>query len=128
MDKSRIIQKWRPVIENIGVKNNQMCDIICLFCENYIITNTDSNDLPEKIKNVLSKLENATRSEVKKTFYNPITGEIEYELENGFTITDKNKFKTDPKIEDLVLIFGIDIVRELDIELFRDYTLDKILP
>ena len=73
------------------------------------------------------KLQNSEKSEIKRTLYNPISGEIEYELENGFIITEKNKFKREPTIEEMVDLFGIDFIRELDTQKWREHTLNKIL-
>lgn len=127
MDKSKIIQKWSPVMENMGLINKHLIDIMCLFCEDYSIKNHTSDELPKRVKMILEKIEKIKKSVVKNTLYNPITGEIEYELENGFIITEKNKFKREPTIDELVDLFGIDFIRELDKQEFRENRLNKIL-
>jgi len=121
------LTKWAPIMENLGIVNKHLSEVMSFFCENYIVNNPDSVDLPEKINNLLLKLQNSEKSEIKRTLYNPISGEIEYELENGFIITEKNKFKREPTIEEMVDLFGIDFIRELDTQKWREHTLNKIL-
>jgi len=125
--KSKTINKWRPIMENLGIVNNHLSDILILFCEDYLVNNPDSDDLPERINTLLLKIQNAEKSEIKRTLYNPITGEIEYELQNGFIITEKNKFKREPTTEELVDLFGVDFIRELDKQKWREHSLNKIL-
>lgn len=121
------LTKWAPIMENLGIVNKHLSEVMSFFCENYIVNNPDSDDLPEKVNNLLLKLQNSEKSEIKRTLYNPISGEIEYELENGFIITEKNKFKREPTIEEMVDLFGIDFIRELDTQKWREHTLNKIL-
>lgn len=128
MDKiNKIFTKWSPIMESLGIVNKHLSDIMCLYCEDYCTNNPDSKDLPDKINHLLLKLQNAEKSEIKRTLYNPISGMIEYELENGFIITEKNKFKREPTTEELVDLFGIDFIRELDTQKWREHSLNKIL-
>ena len=121
------LTKWAPIMENLGIVNKHLSEVMSFFCENYIVNNPDSDDLPERVNHLLLKLQNSEKSEIKRTLYNPISGEIEYELENGFIITEKNKFKREPTIEEMVDLFGIDFIRELDTQKWREHTLNKIL-
>jgi len=125
--KSKIFSKWFPVLEQLGIVNKHLLEIMSLFCEDYCVNNPNSEDLPEKINLLLVKLQNVEKSEIKRTLYNPISGEVEYELENGFIITEKNKFKREPTAEELVDLFGVDFIRELDTQKWREYSLNKIL-
>lgn len=127
-ERNNILQKWRPVIENsTNIKNTYIVDIMCLFCEDYYINNPENTDLPEKIANIVILLKESEKREVKRTLYNPLSGEIEYELDNGFTITEWNRFKKEPTTDELIYLFGIDFVRELDKQKFRENRLNKIL-
>ena len=125
--KNKTLTKWAPIMENLGIVNKHLSEIMSLFCEDYCVNNPDRDDLPEKINQLLLKLQNAEKSEIKRTLYNPITGEIEYELESGFVITEKNKFKREPTTEELVDLFGVDFIRELDKQKWREHSLNKIL-
>ena len=129
MDKNKSLKKWTPtpIMENLGIVNKHLSDTMCLFCEDYISNNPDREDLPERVNQLLLKLQNTEKSEIKRTLYNPITGEIEYELENGFIITEKNKFKREPTTDELIYLFGVDFVRELNPQMWREYSLNKIL-
>ena len=125
--KSEIIDKWIPITQGLGIVNKNLAEIISFFCEDYCVSNPDKDDLPEKINHLLTKLKKSKKSEIKRTLYNPISGEIEYELENGFIITEKNKFKREPTTEELVDLFGVDFIRELDKQKWREHSLNKIL-
>jgi hypothetical protein len=37
MENEKIIKKWRPVIEQLGVKNSYLINTICIFCEKYTL-------------------------------------------------------------------------------------------
>ena len=131
-ERNNILQKWRPVMESGAsqlshIKNKHLTDIMCLFCEDYCIKNPENSDLPEKIANIVIQLNSIEKREVKRTFYNPLSGEIEYELDNGFIVTERNKYKKEPNTDELIYLFGIDFVRELDKQEFRENRLNKIL-
>ena len=105
-NKGKIIQKWTPIFESIGLPDTKVREVI--------------NEL-------LKTLEKAEKREVKRTLYNPITGKIEYELDNGIFIDEKNKFKQEPSIKQLIYLFGVDFVREVDKQGFREERLNEII-
>jgi adenine C2-methylase RlmN of 23S rRNA A2503 and tRNA A37 len=126
MDKKKALQKWSPVLENIGIKNLILQEYIAIWAENYVLQNPNVNDLPEKMAKLLSKLQKI-RQEVVKTYYNPISGAIEYELSNGLVVNEENRFKNELTQENLIDLFGIDFTRELDVEEFRENRLNGII-
>lgn len=126
MDKKKVLQKWSPVLEGIGIKNLILQEYIAIWAENYVLQNPNVDDLPEKITKLLSKLQKI-RQEVVKTYYNPISGLIEYELSNGLVVNEENRFKNELGQENLIDLFGIDFTRELDVEEFRENRLNGII-
>jgi hypothetical protein len=127
MDKKKVLQKkWSPVLESIGIKNLILQEYIAIWAENYVLQNPNVNDLSEKIAKLLSKLQKI-RQEVVKTYYNPISGAIEYELSNGLVVNEENRFKNELTQENLIDLFGIDFTRELDVEEFRENRLNGII-
>lgn len=94
MDKKKIVQKWGPVLESLGIKNLILQEYIAIWAENLVIRNPDLDDLPGEMAKLLSKLQK-TRMEVVKTYYNPISGTIEYELSNGLIVNENNRFKNE---------------------------------
>ena len=35
LENEKIIRKWGPVIEQLGIKNNYLINMVCIFCEKY---------------------------------------------------------------------------------------------
>lgn len=130
-NKGKIIQKWTPIFESMGLPDTKVRELFCLFAEDYSIRANqglvDSDKLPEVIDGLLKTLEKVEKREVKRTLYNPITGKIEYELDNGIVIDEKNKFKQEPSIKQLIYLFGVDFVREVDKQGFREERLNEII-
>lgn len=126
MDRYRIIKKWSPVIQGLGVNNKMFIEYLSIYCENYALKNPEGVDLAEKINNILSKTRDL-KIEVVKTFYNPMYGSIQYELSNGLIVDENNKYQSDLSLGDFVELFGIDVIKELDLEEFREYQLNKII-
>lgn len=126
ISRSNIIKKWKPVINNIGVVNDKLAEYICIFCEDYCYNNPEKNDIAEKIKDLLLKL-SKENIEVVKTYYNPVYGKVEYELSNGLIVDEFNKFNKELTTQNLIELFGINFVRELDIKGFRDNRLNDII-
>ena len=153
LENEKIIRKWGPIIESLGIKNDYLIHMICIFCEKYstrekyyyktngsngmgpINTNNLSgtgdtlSNLPEKLKNIVHKLNKMDKIEIKKSFYNPFTGLIEHELENGL-ILDENMHIKDMDEKKFIHIFGeigLEILRESDPTTFRDKRLNEIL-
>ena len=139
MDNERIIKKWRPVIEQFGIKNGYLINTICIFCEKYslrenlkkvvTVTGDYNSNLPEKLKEIISKINNLEKIEIVKSYYNPFTGLIEHELKNGFKLDENMKIQ-DMDEEKFIHIFGeigIEILRETDPVAFREKRLNKVL-
>lgn len=131
MDKSRIIQKWAPIFESLGLYDNKFRELLCLFAEDYAIRGergkVDQNKLPEIINELIISASKSCRIEVKRTFYNSITGKLEYELENGLIVDEKNKFKKELTTSELISLFGTDFVREIDKQGFREERINELL-
>ena len=128
--KDKILKKWTPVFESIGIVDGELREILCLFSEDYCMRNPiDSREgkLQFIIKDILEKLDKTKKIEITKTVYNPITGRIEYELENGLIVDEKNKFKTELSTKDIVSLFGVDFAREIDKQGFREERINEIL-
>jgi len=126
MDLNRVVSKWGPIIKNLGVVNTKLIEYISIYCEKYQFENTDSNDLPEKLKNILSKL-SKSRLEVTKTYYNPLYGKFEFHLSNGLIVDEFNNYEGDLSLDDMIFLFGVDFTRELDVEKFRENRLNNII-
>lgn len=130
-NKGRIIKKWTPVFESMGLPDTKVRELFCLFAEDYSDRVNrglvDPDKLPEVINDLLKTLEVVEKREVKRTLYNPVTGKIEYELENGIIIDENNKFKQEPSIKQLIYFFGVDFVREVDKQGFREERLNEII-
>lgn len=153
MDKEKIYRKWRPVVESAGVKNNYLCKILSEWLEynaneenryantldtlgrssvsgnvSGIFNSTGSSDIATKFKNVLSTLNNLFKVEVVKTYYNPVMSSFEYVLENGVILDDKGNFKNEELTYiELIDIFGVDFVKTMDVQKFRENRLDNII-
>jgi len=152
MENEKIIKKWRPIIEQLGVKNNYLINTICIFCEKYSLreskmfmetgingmgpvkkgtagTAGHNTTLLNKLKEIISKLNNLEKIQIVKSYYNPFTGLIEHELKNGFKL-DENMNIQDMDEEKFIHIFGeigIEILRETDPVDFREKRLNEIL-
>jgi hypothetical protein len=135
MDKKMILKKWKPIIEDIfKYKNEYLVDMICIYCEAYsnrINNERDkiNNTLPQMLIELKNKLDIVERLEVKKTYYNPYTGLIEYELENEIIVDEKNIIK-DFDEKTFIKLFGkigLEIIRDIDISKFRDERINEII-
>lgn len=127
MNKDKILKKWTPVFESIGIVDGELRKILCLFSEDYCNRNPNKEDLQYIIEDILKTLDKTKKIEITKTVYNPITGRIEYELENGLIVDEKNKFKTELSTKDIVSLFGVDFAREIDKQGFREERINEIL-
>lgn len=45
MDRYRIIKKWSPVIQNLGINNKMFIEYLSIYCENYVLKNPGGVDL-----------------------------------------------------------------------------------
>jgi hypothetical protein len=142
MEKYKIIQKWRPVIEKLfdGIKNDYLIDCICLYCEKYsnkiiedipisIIGPGDYNHLSQKLNEIKSKLINLPTIRIISSYYNPYTGKIQHNLENGLTIDENAKIDSIDEDKFIYLFgeIGIEILRDADTGQFREGRINNIL-
>jgi hypothetical protein len=141
MQKYKIIQKWRPVVEkSFDIKNDYLIDCICLYCEKYsnkiiedipisIIGSGDYNDLPQKLNEIKSKLTNLPTLRLISSYYNPYTGKIQHNLENGLTIDENGKIDSMDEDKFIYLFgeIGIEILRDADPGQFREGRINNIL-
>jgi len=126
MNHYKSFQKWSPIIKNLGVVNEKLIVYISIYCEKYILENPKSDNLPEKLKNLLDKLSN-NRVEVVKIYYNPLYGKLEYKLSNGLVVDEFHRYENDLSIDDMIYLFGLEFTRDLDIENFRETRLNNII-
>lgn len=126
-NKDKIFKKWMPIFKSIGIQNQTLLEMFCLYSDQYSINNPNGLDLPEKINDLIWKLKSVNKLKVVSTLYNPLSGKLEYELENGLIIDENNKFKKELSQEDLISVFGIDFIREINKTDFREKRLKDIL-
>lgn len=123
---NKVVSKWSPILKNLGVVNEKLIEYISIYCENYVINNPNNDDLPERLKNILSKLSNR-RIEIIKSYYNPVYGKFEYQLSNGLIVDEFHNYHNDLTIDDMILLFGVEFTRDLDVEKFREERLNNII-
>jgi hypothetical protein len=126
MNLNKVVSKWGPIIKNLGVVNTKLIEYISVYCEKYILENPDSDDLPIKLKNILSKL-SKKRIEVTKTYYNPLYGKFEFHLSNGLIVDEFHNYESNLSLDDMIFLFGVGFTRELDVEKFREERLNNII-
>ena len=131
MDKDREFRKWFPILDNIGFKNKKIVELLAIYCDKRanVIDSTlgakDSANLASELKELYESI-SRKRIEVVKTYYNPFLSKMQYELSNGLIIDQDNQFERDLTHEELIELFGVDFVRELDVETFRENRLKKL--
>ena len=121
MDKDRAVTNWSPILNNLGFTNKKIVHILSIYCEK----RSDSQDLTSELKKLYHSI-SRKRIEVVKTYYNTFLGKIQYELSNGVIIDEDNQFERDLSQEELIELFGVDFVRELDVETFRENRLKDL--
>jgi hypothetical protein len=129
MEKYKIIQKWRPVIEkSFDGKNYYLIDCICLYCEKYSQKDIN-NDLPQKLNEINSKLANLPTIRIISSYYNPYTSKIQHNLENGLTIDENGEIDSMDEDKFIYLFgeIGIEILRDADPVQFREGRINNIL-
>jgi hypothetical protein len=127
--RREIIRKWRPIVtNNIGVINEEIIEYTSLYCEWYLKNNrnNDAINLNDRLSEINSRIKNPIRIDIVGKSYNPVSGLIEYKLSNGTYIPILGGVS---KISDeqLVWIFDIEFIKEIDIQLYRDLKIDKII-
>jgi hypothetical protein len=132
MNVDKVIKKWSPVLENVlGAKNKELIKLVSIFAEKYSVENPSSDDLPEKINEIKSKI-SKKRIEVK-TFYNTYTSRIEYELPStiierpGIRINESGDIYDELSTDNIIELFGIEFARYVDKEGFRENILNELL-
>jgi hypothetical protein len=133
IDKDKAIVKWMPIIDNVfGYKNTYLNNTICIFCEKYSLRVKDQTHLHQKLNELKNKLDNTNRIPVTKSFYNPLTGIIEHELESGVSVLENKEGFNIKNFDEQTFIdlfgkIGVEILRETDPEKFRNDRLKSIL-
>jgi hypothetical protein len=125
MDKDRAVRKWSPILNTLGFTNKKIVHILSIYCEKYCEKRSDSQDLASELKKLYDSI-SRKRIEVVKTYYNSFLGKMQYELSNGAIIDEDNQFERDLSQEELIELFGVDFVRELDVETFRENRLKDL--
>jgi hypothetical protein len=129
-DRVRTIKKWSPIIENhLNYKNKSVNDLICVYCEWYVSDPLDldtGNTLPNILMEIKEKIDSWERIEILGKYFNPASGHVEYKLESGKFIRTKDS-DYELSNEDLIELFGIEFIKDLDPQKFRDIQLNKIL-
>lgn len=126
MNVDKVVKKWSPVLENVlGTKNKELIKLVSIFAEKYSLENPLSDDLPEKINEIKNKI-SERRIEVK-IFYNTYTGRIEYELPSGVRINESGDIYEELSTDNIIELFGIEFVRYVDKEGFRESRLNELL-
>ena len=120
-----IKRKWLPIVDNhFNIKNKQVEELICFYCEWMSIKDPDV--LSERLMCIKDRIESFDRIKIKGKVYNPSSGAIEYELSNGKFIPIKGG-TIELNTDDLIKIFGIEFIRTIDPDGFRDEQINKIL-
>ena len=144
-NKDRALKKWRPIIDNmLLIKNIELLTNICIYCEWYNLkiyevlaspvvngntqvihqTNDEEAHLSTKVKEILQKVKNSTdRIEIVGSYLNIVTGAVEYKLENGEFIEENYELSD----ENLIKLFGLEFIKDVYIEKYRNINIDKIL-
>lgn len=127
-NESLIIKKWMPVIENhLKFKNSNINRLICIYCEWYSSdTLSGGDDLTNILMNIKEKIDTHERIEILGKYLNPASGHIEYKLASGKFIPLKDTDYELPE-DELIELFGIEFIRDLDPQKFRDDQLNKLL-
>lgn len=128
IDRSMTVKKWMPIIErHLHYKNNSINTLICFYCEWYTKDVYENSDLPDRLMEIKDKIDSYSRIEILGQFFNPASGIIEYKLKNGKFISAESQVDYELSDDELLEIFGIGFIRELDPQKFRDIQLDKLL-
>lgn len=131
--REMIIKKWSPIVENnIPTRNKKIIEYCSLYCEWYLSTDENytkisGEDLNDKLLQINKRIINIERMDIVGKSYNPISGEVEYKLSNGEYIPLTGNTNTKLSNEQLATLFDIEFIKEIDIQLYRDLKIDKII-
>jgi hypothetical protein len=121
-----IIKKWDPYVDRyILIKNTYFRSICCHYFE-YLVSKTESQFNIE-IDSLKSRIISINRRKrIVSEHINLITGNKEYLLDDGTYYDDKN-IEINITFDDLSYIFGKDFIKSIDISMYRDEILNKVL-
>ena len=123
-------KKWTPVIEGIfsSLKNRSILRILCYYNE-WVSSDTEQDQpvLPKILSNLKEKFESFDRIEVVGKFYNPITGLFEFKLKNGKYVPIDTEFEYKLSDDEMIELFGIEFLSNIDRVWSREYTLNNLL-
>jgi hypothetical protein len=129
-----IIKKWIPVVENnIPTRNKKIIENCALYCEWYLSIDENytkasaGEDLNNRLEEIKKRIGNIDRIDIVCKSYNPISGEIEYKLSNGKYIPLTGGVEDKLSDEQLTVLFDIEFIKEINIQLYRDLKIDKII-
>lgn len=126
MNVDKVIEKWSPVLETfLETKNKELLKLVSIFAEKYSMDYPNDNSLVIKLNELKDKI-SKKRIEVK-TFYNTYTGRIEYELPSGVRINESGDIYDELSTDDIIQLFGIEFLRYVDKEGFRENRLNELL-
>lgn len=128
VDRS-IVNKWSPVVEKMhgGLRNSFLTSHICNFCE-WVSKSEEGENLPSFLEDIYNRIENVDRVEIIAKVFNPISCIEEYKLSNGrYVSITGNNVNYELSIDELSQIFGLEYIRYLSIEDYRDIQLTKII-
>ena len=133
MDSARLKEyekKWHPVIEGVfpSLKNRSILRMICYYAE-WISSDPgpDASVLPKMLSALKEKLESFERIEVEGKFYNPATGNFEFKLKNGRYVPIDTEFEYKLSDEEMIEIFGIELLSKVDSTWARDHAINNLL-
>ena len=135
LDKQKAEKKWGPVIENTllkkGVEYSEtlIADISVYMEWSYLNKSDDDPEdfLVSKLKEIYDTIKYTNlRIKVIGEWYNPITGNIDIELENGDFI-QKSKLTSKLTGDIYLKIFPQEFLTFYKPDIIRDYKLNKIL-
>lgn len=133
LDSARLKEyekKWHPVIEGIfpSLKNRSILRMICYYAE-WISSDPgpDASVLPKMLSALKEKLESFERIEVEGKFYNPATANFEFKLKNGRYVPIDTEFEYKLSDEEMIEIFGIELLSKVDRTWARDHAINNLL-
>jgi hypothetical protein len=120
-----ICRKWTPMLEhNFNYKNNFIIEMLSLYAEWYSSDNMN-DDLVTNLIEITKKINSYNRLEVLGKYFNPASGIVEYRLSNNEYIPLSGKINNELTIEEMIKIFGIEFIRDLDTQAYQAYQRDK---
>lgn len=121
-------KKWRSIVEGIfrDIKNPVLIRLICYYSE-WFSSDCKDGELAKKFVEIREKLLSWEKFEVVGTFYNPLTGVLEYQLANGNYVPTNTMFEYKLSDEELLKLFEIEFLSLVDKVWMREYLLNNLL-